>query len=545
MSASLPRHRGLRSMPARARITAAVLGTALLAGYAPSLGSSSNAASAPPPVTGAWQSPSPVTPAYELMQGSFTVTGGAQQTVRVAVEGARFLSIPAACAGSSTVNARSSINAEVDALRCWLPASGAVERTVPFAALVVAAPGGTVSGSVEVEGGSSTTLPPRVVTPGTPPSGSSLRLLSSPDFLNADVGDLRRGPSSWRGGRRGSTENSVNPAYQRALDTVLDDWASLAPDAVLVAGDLVDGWWGTDAEGSGNFGPVDTAAERRRALARAAATYYPQWLERFRSRGLTVLPAMGDHEYGDDPWGRTKGSLARSFERAYRRHLGRLPEQGLTAPVSRPPGIHHDSAYAVRPSPDVQLVTLNVFDIAADRHRIRVDDAQMRWLRQVLAKAKRDGVRWTIVQGHTPILWPVRVRGSSGLHYEGGRSSQLWKTFRKYDVDLYLAGEVHDVTATEADGITQVTHGGAFQFGLTNYLVLDINDDYAYLTLRDYDAQRRDAADGSRLWETRPAGMPKHLRIDPEPFTIGTGVLMPDGDLTRQSGVLNPWRRAR
>ncbi len=38
MSASHPRHRGLRSVPARARITAAVLGTALLAGYAPSLG---------------------------------------------------------------------------------------------------------------------------------------------------------------------------------------------------------------------------------------------------------------------------------------------------------------------------------------------------------------------------------------------------------------------------------------------------------------------------------------------------------------------------
>ena len=70
--------------------------------------------------------------------------------------------------------------------------------------------------------------------------------------------------------------------------------------------------------------------------------------------------------------------------------------------------------------------------------------------------------------------------------------------------------------------------------------MLDITDDYAYLTLRDYDFERSEAADGSRLWETRPSGMPKNLRISPDPFTIGTGVLLPDGDLTRQSGALKP-----
>ncbi len=540
MHVSTPRHRGTRSVAARSRVTAAVLATALVTGYGPSLASSTAAADGAR-VSAAWQDPSPLVPGHELLEGTFTVSGRGQQTVLVELDGARFLSLPRACAGSSTVNARSLIDAEVDGLRCFLLPGTTERRTVTFAGLVVAAPGETVSGTVRVEGGPAAALPRRLVTPGTPPPApaSTLRLLSSPDFLNADVGDLRRGPNRWRPGR---TENSINGDYRRALDTVLDDWAGLSPDAVLVAGDLVDGWWGTDATRSGVFGPVATPAQRRSALRRAAATYYPQWLQRFRERGLTVLPAMGDHEYGDDPWGRTKGLLARSFERAYARDLGRLPERAPLGAVSRPRGVHHDSAYAVRPTPDVQLVTLNVFDITPQRHRIRVDPAQMRWLRQVLGQARRDGVRWIIVQGHTPILWPVRVRGSSGLHYEGGRSSRLWKTFREYGVDLYLAGEVHDVTATEADGITQITHGGAFQYGLTNYLVMDITDDYAYLTLRDYDAERRDAANGSRLWETRPSGMPKYLRIDPEPFTIGTGVLLPDGDLTRQSGVLTPWR---
>ena len=251
---------------------------------------------------------------------------------------------------------------------------------------------------------------------------------------------------------------------------------------------------------------------------------------------------MGDHEYGDDPWPRAKRGRARTFEKVYAEHLGRLPEQ-FSRKVSRPRGVHHTTAYAVRPSPDIQLISLNVFDITPQRERQRVDPAQMRWLRNVLAKAKRDGVKWVIAQGHTPILWPVRTRGSSGLHYEGGDKSELWQVFKEGGVDLYLAGEVHDVTATEQDGITQITHGGAFQFGLTNYLVLDITDEYAYLTLRDYDIERSEAADGSRLWETRPSGMPKNLRIAPDPFTIGTGVLLPDGDLTRQSGALKPWDR--
>jgi len=526
---------GRRGRRARTRVAAAFLAAAFLSGYAPAI---AQAPAATVGLTAGWQSSWYFTEAYTLIEGSFTVTGNGQHTVVVHLEGARFLSLPAGCSGSSTVNTRSAISADVDTLDCWLPAKGASTRTIAFNGLVVAQPGDVVRGTVQVKGGPSYELPARVATRGIPPTATSLRLLSSPDFLNADVADLAKGPNFWKPSR---TENSTNDDYQRALDTVLDDWLGLAPDAVLVAGDLVDGWWGTDQAGSGNFGPVDTPAQERRALVRAARTYYPQWLRRFTSRGLDVLPAMGDHEYGDDPWPSAKRGRARDFERQYADHMGGLPER-YAKKVSRPKGIHRDSAYALRPRPDVQLVTLNVFDITPQRQRVQLDPAQMRWLRNVLAKAKRDRVPWVIVQGHTPILWPVRVRGSSGLHYDGGASSELWQVFKKYGVDLYLTGEVHDVTSTEQNGITQISHGGAFQYGLTNYLVLDITKDYAYLTLRDYDFERSEASDGSRLWETRPSGMPKHLRIAPDPLTIGTGVLLPDGDLTRQSGALKPWK---
>jgi hypothetical protein len=532
-----------RGARGRFRVAATVVAAAFLTGYLPAIAqvpAAPMAPAAPSDITARWSSSGYFTQAYTLIEGSFTVGGSGQQTVVVHLDGARFLSIPHGCYGSSTVNTRSSISASVDTLDCWLQPSDEPSRTIAFNGLVVAQPGEVVRGTVRIKGGGpSADLPARVATRGTPLPATTLRLLSSPDFLNADVGDLAKGPSFWKPSR---TENSINDDYRRALDTVLGDWKGLSPDAVLVAGDLVDGWWGTDRGRTGNFGPVDTPAQERRALARAADTYYPQWLRRFTQRGLDVLPAMGDHEYGDDPWPSAKRGRARDFERQYAKHLGRLPER-VAKMVSRPRGIHRSSAYALRPRPDVQLVTLNVFDITPQRQRIRLDPAQMRWLRNVLARARRDGVRWIIVQGHTPILWPVRVRGSSGLHYGGGARSELWQVFRRYGVDLYLAGEVHDVTALERDGITQITHGGAFQYGLTNYLVLDIAREYAYLTLRDYDFERSEAPDGSRLWETRPSGMPKNLRIAPDPLTIGTGILLPDGRLTRESGVLRPRQR--
>ena len=82
--------------------------------------------------------------------------------------------------------------------------------------------------------------------------------------------------------------------------------------------------------------------------------------------------------------------------------------------------MHAGTAYAFRPAPDVQVVTIDPFDIAPDRARLRVDRQQLRWLVGVLRSAQEDGVRWTIVQGHLPILEPVRSRGSSELHYPGG-----------------------------------------------------------------------------------------------------------------------------
>ena len=466
--------------------------------------------------------------------GRVEVSAGRATVLTVDLDAGRIASLPRQCRNSTVVTKHSHVSADGTRLVCRLRAAGWA-RTVSFPVDLRDATVPTISGTASA-GGASVAFPSRSVGPILTAPPRDLRLLSSPDFLNADVADLARGPGFWT---RQKSANGTNRLHQRALANVLDDWASLDPDGVLVAGDLVEGRWGRDQKRTGNFGPVDTIPQRRKALVRAARTYYPQWLERFTDRGLEVFPAIGDHEYGDDGWPRSKRVLAPDFAEMFAEHLTLLPD-GTPRFRDRPPGKHELTAYAWRPSPGVQVVSLDEFDIGPKEIRLRLDRAQLRWVSRVLARAQADGVEWIVVQGHLPILEPVRSRASSELSYAGGARSRLWKLFRRYGVDLYLCGEVHDVTASVDHGVVQLAHGGAFQFGLTTYALLDFTGDRLEVRLNDYSSTVRDAADGSRLWETVRSGLMKNIRIRPRPFTIGTMVLE-GGRITDRSGVLRPW----
>jgi 3',5'-cyclic AMP phosphodiesterase CpdA len=391
--------------------------------------------------------------------------------------------------------------------------------------------GGTI---VDRSDGAEIDLPALVIA--EPPASLSprLRLISSPDFLNADVGDLRRGVDFWD---PTSFANSINGDYRRTVDAVLDDWEAADPDAVLVAGDLVEGRWGIDDLGSGTFGPVDTLPEQLDALHRAADIYYPQYARWFKKHHLQLFPAMGDHEYGDNPWPPGKRARASAFREEFAEHFTRTPD-GAPRFADHPPGPHAWTAYAGRPAPDVQVITIDPFDITPARAKLRLDPQQRSWLRDVLRRARRDQVRWIIVQGHLPILGPVRARGSSELYLDGGATSGVWRMFEKYGVDLYLSGEAHDVTVLERGGVTQITHGGRFAGGLTTALMLDFYDDYIYVTLRDYDIHEEHI--GPLLWQTRANGLPGQIEMREPPSTIGTGVVPDTGGLRLETGILVP-----
>ncbi|CAB4690376.1 MAG: hypothetical protein F2667_01955 [Actinobacteria bacterium] len=486
------------------------------------------------------------------------VVAGSVVSVRV-VNGA-IAEIPLGCAISDTLVRNSYLDDDGRLLACRVPAGTGSSTTVGFA--VVPDGGGLVSATVRWEGtrigeagrpdgpnaGSrppdidedrsvvATTLPSRVAMPVEAAASAAYRFVSSPDFANADVADLSRGPNNWRG----QVSNGTNDDYRTAMRTVLDDWSSLDPDSVLVAGDLVEGHWGEDPGRDRIFGPTGTRRQRQAAVLRAAATYYPQWVQRFRDAGLDVYPAVGDHEYADNPWRSDKLQLMPTYARAFARWvLGSTPADPAFA--DRPSGPASLTAYAFRPRPDIQVVSLDEFDHGPRRMRLRVDRRQLAWLGGVLREARADGVTWVFVQGHLPIVGPVREDHSSGLHLEGGARSPLWRLFTRYGVDVYLCGEVHATTVSVVDGVVQIAHGGALHHGLTNYLVADVRADRVDIDLRDYVTFWTDDVSGRRLWSTRRAGMPPNLYVDPDAFTVGTLTLSADGSLTRRSGLALPW----
>lgn len=320
----------------------------------------------------------------------------------------------------------------------------------------------------------------RPAVPPAPELTGGYRFVSAPDFLNQDVADLTAdGRKHYVVEATGEVANSTNASYETALDRVLDEMAGHGTRDVLVAGDLVEGRWGRDDSRTGVFGPVRTQAQRLRAWRRAADVYYPAWLQRFDDHGLRTYPAVGDHEVGDDPW-RVRGR--HPWVDFKRRHVPEFKkifaDHALSGSDGRPRfadrprrGPARHTAYAVRLDADVLLVTLDVFERRGGDVHMSVDAAQLAWLERVLRKARRDEVPWVMVQGHTPMPGPVRVRNSTHLVYEKGRSSKLWRTMVDGGVDVYLSGEVHDQTVRQRDGILEVSHGSLFYRGEASYVL--------------------------------------------------------------------------
>jgi len=74
---------------------------------------------------------------------------------------------------------------------------------------------------------------------------------------------------------------------------------------------------------------------------------------------------------------------------------------------------------------------------------MKITGDQLDWLDSVLGEARKlPEIKHIFVQGHTPVLHPVRKNKSSGQLLEDEERSEFWKTMRKHNVDIYFAGEV-------------------------------------------------------------------------------------------------------
>lgn len=317
--------------------------------------------------------------------------------------------------------------------------------------------------------------------------------VSAPDFFNGDVADLS-GLPTWDGGL-----NSINPDWERAIDKCLAAVASHAPDAVFVAGDLVEGRWNVDSDDRRLFGEVSMEPDPvsveacEAAITAASSVYYGYYTKLFRDRGLTLYPALGDHEILDDRWepspddrwssrgyftrGKRAGDpdnrwhLVPHCKRVWADHFTRTPD-GTPRFPDRPVGAATEhTAYATEPGPNLTLVTVDVFTRHAGGVRIGVHGAQLRWLRRTIRAAKRAG-RVVVVQGHVPVDRPYRSLASGGLRVVQGVRSPFYRAMDECGADFYLCGETHDTTVQQARrrAPVQISHGCIFRYGF-NYLV--------------------------------------------------------------------------
>jgi len=343
--------------------------------------------------------------------------------------------------------------------------------------------------------------------------------------------------------------NSINRSYRRAIDTVLDAVDREDPLFVAVAGDLVEGHWGEDADGTGIFGPVGTEEERLAAIRRAGHLYYGQWQRRFERRGLLTYPAVGDHEIGDDLGGRPLWDRwpAGTFRHRAVPTYKAVWAENFTWPngaprfTLRPLGTQWEStAYAVYPTPDMLLVTLDVFRYDASGVQPTVTEGQLAWLDALLADAEGRGVENVIVQGHVPVLGPVRSLHSGRLSLLDGGRSALWRTLKAHDVDMYMCGEVHAVTAIVDDGLLQVCHGGLIAYGGINYMLATVYEN-GRVDLEVKRFKRTSIDRERRLWQTSLKRQNGAVRYKRRPRRVAGGRYGGAGGFRRVTGMFRPY----
>ncbi len=280
--------------------------------------------------------------------------------------------------------------------------------------------------------------------------------VSIPDFLNVDT-------------------DYPEPKWEDALSYVLGSVKAEDPDIVLVAGDLVMGHWDFPEKVNGKI------IEGREGVRYWASRYYPAWKKRLDDHGLKYYTAIGDHELGDNNWkiGSRKLQCVPEYKKMF--------TQYMQMPLNGPDNMKGTAFYVKHKN--MLIVSVDVFEKGKSKYggiTTQVTGEQLKWLDDLLTN--NQDIEHLVVMGHTPILGPVRAWSSSRMMLDKGRESTLWQTMKKHNVDIYLCGEVHNMTCHEKDNIQQIAHGGLFGYNSrVNYLVGTVYPDRIELALKEID----------------------------------------------------------
>lgn len=271
---------------------------------------------------------------------------------------------------------------------------------------------------------------------------AEIRFTSVPDIFNWNIGNPQ-------------------PGWEETIDWFLDRLQEEGPDFTLNAGDIMDArWWDNEDQ-----------------VRKKTEQYWLGFKKRFDQRRMTLYLAPGDHEYGDDR-GLTLGPIARVFGKQFT-ELMEMPRNG--------PANHSGRAFSVRKN-NLLIISLDTFEDAGEKFTYTVGDEQLAWMEKTLV-ANQDA-EFIIVQGHLPVVGPVRSKNSSASMLAGGTESGLWKLMVKHAVDVYLCGEHHRITVKKQDGIWQIVHGALWgtQTDL-NYLRGTVRPGTMELELLEFDVE--------------------------------------------------------
>jgi len=295
--------------------------------------------------------------------------------------------------------------------------------------------------------------------------GKSWRFVSIPDFVNRDV-------------------PYPEPKLDGILDFVLDAVKAENPDFTLVLGDMVNGRWWMQKDITLTkdyvYEPIVTDESKlsyyRNHLKEMAKLYHGGWVSRMKAQQLKFYVGVGDHELGDGPWVGIKKQIFPDFEKAFRDYY-KMP---LNGPANKK-GL---SYYFIKN--ECLFIVIDPFEQQKDGEvMVEISKEQLNWMEEVFKKTQNT-VRFRVVGSHVPVLTRnIKVNASSQISLKGEENAPVWQLMKKYDVDLFLCGEYHDMSCQESDGILQVVHGALMGFSeYMNYLIVTVEKDALHLELK-------------------------------------------------------------
>jgi hypothetical protein len=366
-----------------------------------------------------------------------------------------------------------------------------------------------------------------------------VKFVSVPDFINMDlqfddprlfnltnarkaqlVAEINAsGPQASINPNVGNFVGTVENGYYGASQVLLQALAGENADFFTVSGDMLYTRW---PKGSQLGGDVTQDANHIRAQA---DIYYDDWIQavdQYAGFDLDdVYTIVGDHEVGDNDWGVNKRPLIPYYREVYVDKLGNETTVAGGAYVAAPAEFE-GRTYAVQRG-NMLLVGIDQFETFTSGGaytntgsqiasvKVDVTGAQLAWLENTLTMADNDPtIDHIVVMGHAPIAGrdAVKVGHSSGLKNSTGENGPLWQTLAEHNVDLYLPGEVHDISMQMANDVLQVVTGtnifqpsdaaGVTNIGFNlnspqiseqNYMVVEVYEDRIDLTIKQIETK--------------------------------------------------------